>query len=154
MEGIIQSINPYKSGKGAFIRIANTDYMFFGSLQVKEGEKVSFDLGKPSKDGKATIRTIRPDRVKAFVDEDKPRSAPIPTNHPPQTSAIPSKDSRENYWQSKEKRDIENKGIDVMLSCISSACALYEGAQGQTQNVLAAAELFYKAAMAKKGASP
>lgn len=149
MRGKITKINGWPSGKGSFVGIdgKKPDFLYYGSLTAQLGSVVEYEIGKPARDGKPTIGEIRPVGIEAFVDEDKPRSAPIQNNHP----ANPSKDSRENYWQAKEKRDIERLPVDVMLSCISSACVLFQGISCDKTTVIEWAEAFYIAAMKKRG---
>lgn len=80
MIGKITKLKAWASGKGFFIGIDNgkSDYLCNGNPSVKLGDEVDYDTGEPTKDGKPTIKTIRPNAIEAFVDEDKPRSAIIP----------------------------------------------------------------------------
>lgn len=116
MIGTVTKLNAYKSGKGFFVGIDGKDYMFFGNPGVKIGDKVRYESGF-TKDGKLSLKSIRADGPEAFID-DKPKE--FRAHDAP-------KDSREEYWRNKEKRDIEREPIITRLSCISSACALMVG---------------------------
>ena len=118
MIGIVTKLNAYKSGKGYFIGIDGQEYMYFGEPSLSIGALVEFEEGKPSKDGKKTIKGIH--LVKQIaLDEDKPFKPPLYRAHD-----TPAKDSREEYWKNKEKRDLEKEPIITRLSCIASAVAL------------------------------
>jgi hypothetical protein len=149
-KGIITKITPYKSGKGYFIGIEGQpkDFMFFGKINLYVGDSVVYEEGRPSKDGRPTIKTIRADTIEAYVDEDKSRSAPIQKEF--RTHDAPKLDSREAYWAAKEKSDAEQKPIITRLSCISSAAQVYSGAQGQDEKVLALAAKFEQFAKGEK----
>jgi hypothetical protein len=139
-KGIITKITPYKSGKGYFIGIEGQpkDFMFFGKINLYVGDSVVYEEGRPSKDGRPTIKTIRADTIEAYVDEDKSRSAPIQKEF--RTHDAPKADARENYWANKEKSDAEQKPIITRLSCISSACQLLQGEENETEIVIAVAK--------------
>jgi len=129
MKGKITKMNAYKSGQGFFIGINGTDYMFFGSAQAKIGDEVQFEEGKPSKDGTPTIKSIKPSGLEEFVDEDKPRSQQVFRAHD-------QKDSREEYWKAKEKRDLEQLPANIRSACLASASEI--GRQDAEQVVLIA----------------
>jgi hypothetical protein len=116
MEGIITKLNAYKSGKGYFVGLDGTDYMFFGATTARIGDKVHFELGKPSKDGTPTIRKIVADGLEAFIDAP----APVFRSHD-----APKMDAREEYWKAKEKRDLDNKPTEIRLACLAAACVFY-----------------------------
>jgi len=122
VKGKITKITEYKSGKGAFIGIDNQkpDYMFFGTIDVMVGNMVVFEEGKPTEKGNPTIKTIRLDAIEAYIDEDKPRSAPVLRAHD-----APKADARETYWINKEKHDLVKDAVITRLSCISSAVNLH-----------------------------
>jgi len=128
-KGKVTKLNNYKSGKGCFIQIdgKQPDFAHFGHPDIKVGDTVVFETGKPMDDGSPTIKTIHADAIEAFVDEDKARSAPILRAHD-----APKLDSREAYWAAKEKKDAEREPIITRLSCISSAAQVYSGAQGKS----------------------
>ena len=146
VRGVISKINQYKSGKGAFIQIdgRKPDYMFFGFTDCREGETVTYEEGKPTRDGKPTIKTIRADSIEAHIDEDKVRSSPVFRAHDK------SPDGREEFWANKEKREISKDGIITMLSCLSSACENNSGGQKKPEEIVAEAEIYFQAAMKKK----
>ena len=134
MKGKIQKINQYKSGKGCFIGIGGTDYMFFGNPDAKVGDEVEYELGKINSMGKPTIKSIHSCAIEAFIDEDKPRSAPIP-----------KKDERENYWAGKEQREIAKEPQETRIKCLTIAGMVFEGAQkGHDEEVIALARKFEK----------
>ena len=122
----------YKSGKGYFVGIDNgaSDYMFFGSTNLKIGETAIYEEGKPSRDGRPTIKTMRSDAIEAFEARDEDRAKP--TQIPYRAHDAPKLDSREAYWAAKEKKDAEREPIITRLSCISSAAQVYSGAQGKS----------------------
>jgi hypothetical protein len=129
--GTITKINAYKTNTGYFIGINNEpiDYMFFGALgkEIGIGTKVIFDEGKPKGD-RPTIKSIKKDSVEAFIDEDKPRSAPLLRAYDQGGHSSANKDSRESYWHAKELRDIEREPIITRLSCLSSAATIIAAA--------------------------
>lgn len=117
MKGKIDKMNAWKSGKGFFIGIAGTDYMFYGSPTVSLGDVVEFELGKPTEDGKQKIKKIAlaADGIEAFIDKAE---TPVFRAHD-----APRIDAREEYWKAKEKRDLEKEPIHIRLSCLESAAA-------------------------------
>jgi hypothetical protein len=149
-KGKITKITPYKSGKGYFIGIEGqpNDFMFFGSLNLYVGDSVVYEEGRPSKDGRPTIKIIRADTIEAYVDEDKSRSAPIQKEF--RTHDAPKADAREDYWKNKEIAEAAQKPIITRLSCLSSAAQVYSGAQGQDEKVLALAAKFEAFAKGEK----
>ncbi len=110
MRGKITKKFPYKSGKGFVIGIDGTDYMFFGFTDVKMGEQVEFETGKPMNDGKQTIKEIRPTAIESFVDSAPPK--PFPTKETAAVGATPTKDE-----------------IITRLACLKAASEVYSGAQ-------------------------
>lgn len=150
MKGTLTKLTPYKSGKGYLIGIDSKtpDYMFFGGLgeEIKEGAFVDFITGRPSKDGKPTIKSLKLDAIEAFVTRDE--DSPIKTVF--RAHDAPKVDSREEYWKGKEKRDLEREPIITRLSCISSAAQVYSGAQGQDVKILELAAKMEKFAKGEK----
>lgn len=120
-KGIVKKLNAYKSGKGYFIGLEGQteDYMFFGSLgkEIQIGTPIVFDIGRPSKDNRPTIKSIQSDTIEAFEarDEDRAKATPILRAHDN------PKDSREAYWLNREKHDLEKDATITRLSCLSSA---------------------------------
>jgi hypothetical protein len=139
MEGIITKLNAYKSGKGYFVGLDGTDYMYFGATTARIGDKVHFELGKPSKDGTPTIRKIVADGLEAFIDAP----APVFRSHD-----APKLDAREEYWKAKEKRDVEKEPIHIRLACLAAACAFVKGAS-VGEDIILVAKRFEK--YAKEG---
>ena len=76
MIGKITKINNYKNGTGCFIGIDKQpkDFMYFGSPNVKIGDEVEYEIGKPTSTGNPTIKTIKRHVVESFVDIQKPDS--------------------------------------------------------------------------------
>ena len=147
-KGKVTKLNNYKSGKGCFIQIdgKQPDFAHFGHPDIKVGDTVVFVTGKPMDDGRPTIKTIHADAIEAFVDEDKARSAPILRAHD-----APKTDAKDEYWLNRGKQDLIKDATITRLSCISSACAVYEGAQGSDDKILALAAKFEAFAIGKKG---
>lgn len=147
-KGKITKLKAYTSGKGYFIGINNApnDFMFFGSLgpEIKIGSEIEYEEGKPTKDH-PTIKTLKHAPIEAFIDEDKPRSAPVFRQHD-----APKTDNREAYWAGKEKRDLEREPVITRLSCLSSASMVYEGAQGSDEKIIALAARFERFAKGEK----
>jgi hypothetical protein len=141
MKGKITKLQAYPSGKGYFIGIDNKtpDFMFRGNPNVKIGEFVEFETGAPF-NGKPTIKTMRLDSIEAYEaparDEDRAKATPVFRAHEA------PKDSREEYWKAKEKRDLEAKPIEIRLSCIASAVLLYKASETPAEIVIGAAKKF------------
>ena len=154
MKGTVTKLNAYKNGNGYFIGIDHKeiDCMFYGFLDpdIMVGDRVEYELGKPKNDH-PTIKSIKPSAVEAFIDEDKPRSAPILRAHDQGGHSSANKDSREAYWAAKEARDIAQEPIINRRYCLSSAAQVYSGAQGADEKILALAAKFEKFV---KGDSP
>ena len=150
MKGKVTKINLWKSGKGCFIQIDGTkpDFLFYGKTDVKVGEAVNYEIGKDAPDGKPTLKSIRADGIEAFEARDEDRAKPTQIYR---AHDAPKADAREEYWKLKEKRDAEREPSITRLSCISSACAVYEGAQGSDDKILALAAKFEAFAIGKKG---
>ena len=145
MHGKITKLNAWTSGKGAFIQIdgKTPDYVFYGKPIAKIGDSVEFEDGKPTKDGKPVMQRLVVKLlcgpIEAFVDEDKPRSAPI--------------DYRAHDFQAQG--DAVKRAENVRLECLACACDVYSGAQETTtistaERILALAEKFEKFAKGEK----
>ena len=140
----VLQLNIWKNGKGYFFKALGKDHFAYGVPAFKVGSIIDFEEGDAFLNKAKEAKRIKvQDRVEAFVDEDKARSAPIQ----------PSKDSRENYWANKEAADRAKEPVITMLSCISSACVLFANCanmQTPDKDILSTAEAFYQAAMKKK----
>jgi len=147
MKGKITKLKPYKSGKGFFIGIdyKQNDYMFFGDPGIRLGETVIYEEGKASPEGNPTLKSIRSEPIEAFIDEDKPRSAPIYRAHD-----TPKADARETYWQNREKHDLLKDATITRLSCISSACDFYSQQAVTHEDILGLAAKLEKFAKGEK----
>jgi hypothetical protein len=148
VKGKITKLNAWKTGKGSLIGIDGNEYIILAGTSCKVGDVVEYEIGNKFVYGKQVLSKLLPP-LEAFMDNhpemainpDNPRSAPLLRAHDtPQASA--NKDSREAYWQAKEKRDIEREPIITRLSCISSAAQVYSGAQGQDEKILELARKF------------
>ena len=103
MIGKITKLNAYKSGKGYFIGINGKDHMFYGKPDVQVGDEVEYEMGKPSADGKPTIKTIKPTPIEAYIDK------PYRAHDQPQRQV------------KKDQKRMENEQ-NVRLKCLASAC--------------------------------
>jgi hypothetical protein len=159
----VLQLNIWKNGKGYFFKALGKDHFAYGVPSFKVGSIIDFEEGTDLiNKAKEAKRVKVQDRVEAFIDENKARSATIENTMGKSQIALqlareltPSKDSRENYWANKEAADRAKEPVITMLSCISSACVLFQGA-GRTEpgEIVSYAEAFFAAAMRKKGASP
>jgi hypothetical protein len=120
-KGTITKLTQYKPGKGAFIGIDNAkpDFMFFGAINFKEGDSVLYEEGRPSKDGKPTIKSISKDTIEAFEARDEDRAKP--TQIPYRNHDAPKVDAKDEYWLNRGKQDLIKDATITRLSCISSA---------------------------------
>ena len=150
-KGRITKLNNYKSGKGCFIQIdgKQPDFAHFGHPDIKVGDIVVFETGKPMDDGRPTIKTIHADAIEAFEARDEDRVKPNPI--PYRAHDAPKTDAKDEYWLNRGKQDLIKDATITRLSCISSACAVYEGAQGSDDKILALAAKFEAFAIGKKG---
>lgn len=139
MKGRITKMNAYKDKTGYFIGIDNApiDHAFFGSLgrEITVGAQVIYEEGQKKLGNHPTLKYIKLDAGEAYIDEDKPRSAPILRAHDVQKMA-----ARDEYWTNKERRDLEREPIITRLSCISSAVEMNSNAT--TEGVIEAAKRF------------
>jgi hypothetical protein len=132
-KGKITKLNAWKSGKGSFIGIDGKEYVILTGTDAKIGDAVEFEIGTKFFSGKAVIsKLLLP--LEAYVqparDEDRAKATPVFRAHEA------PKDSREAYWQAKEKRDLEAKPIEIRLSCIASACVFYSQQAVMHEDVL------------------
>ena len=127
MEGLVEKIKPYASGKGAFVTINGKEYMYFGVVGAKVDEHVTFTPGLPAKDGKPTLRMLKGTGIHAKEE---------------------IKDTREEYWRNKEKLERSEKPVITMLSCIHSACIANQNSDAD--KILVVARKFYAEAIGKK----
>jgi len=145
MKGKISKINPWKTGKGSFVKIDGTEYIILSQTDAKVGDEVNYEIGDKEMYGKKILAHLLPCALEAYIDSPKEFRA----------HDVPKTDARETYWQRKEIREIERDGVITMLSCMSSAACVYEGTQSHETEILKLAELFFERAISKiKKASP
>ena len=79
LKGKITKMKAWKSKLGFFVGIdsGEKDYLLNKTTDLQVGDEVEYEVGKPTDDGKPTLKSIAPLPVEMVIDEDKPRSAPI-----------------------------------------------------------------------------
>lgn len=137
MKGKIVKLNKWHKGNGSFVKIDETEYVILAPTNAQIGDEVNYEIANKFVYGKQVLSHLLPCAIEAYIDEDKPRSAPIPFR-----AHDAPKDSREEYWKAKEKRDIAQEPIITRRYCLSSAAQVFSGAQGQDEKIIALATKF------------
>lgn len=108
MIGKIIKLRAWKNCGGFFVGIEGkeNDYLYNGSCKAKLGDVVNFEEGRPTSDGKPTLKrgSVVPVPTEAHIDEDKPRSATLPPY-------------REHDW----KDEVDARRVKIRLECLRIA---------------------------------
>ena len=122
MKGTLTKKKEYPSKTGFFLGIDNKkpDFMFFGKVEIKEGEKVEYEVGEPMPDGKPTIKTIHPERIESFID----KAGANGNDGKHLTSPTAQSDSSPQPANPATKDEIITR-----LACLKAASEVYSGAQ-------------------------
>lgn len=140
----VLQLNIWRNKKGYFFKALGKDHFAYGVPAFKVGSIIEFDEGQEKINNATHALNVR---QPASTNKEGERITRLePTNPAP-------KDSRQDYYIKKEAADLAREPVITMLSCISSACHMYDGSHS-TKEVIETAEAFFQVAMKKKGASP
>jgi hypothetical protein len=109
--GKITKMNAWKNGRGYFVGIDGSDFMYFGKPDVALGDVVEYEVGQPSKNGTPTLKTAHSKEIEA---------EPI----------APSKEAKQYVEEVKAKYQPTDKDATITrLACLKAASELGKTAE-------------------------